>query len=106
MRVRSRPRGNPPAETTAGRRSVTTRSPTGSSVSTRQAPRPTAIATAQSAPRVVRLLRFATLPLRLEVERRGVDAVAQPRRVGAVVEDVAEVRRALRAVDFRALHEQ
>src|SRR5450755_4169823 len=43
---------------------------------------------------------------RLEIERRGVHAVAQPRRLGAVVEDVAEVRAAAAAEDLGARGEE
>src|SRR4051812_6898858 len=42
----------------------------------------------------------------LEVERRGVHAVPQPRRLGPVVEDVSEVRAAALAEDLRARHEE
>src|SRR5690349_5161044 len=46
----------------------------------------------------------ASLARRLEVERDGVDAVAQPGRRGAVLEHVAEVPAAPRAVHLRARH--
>jgi len=39
------------------------------------------------------------LPL-LEIQRRGIDAVAQPRRLGAVIEHVPQMRAAARADDF------
>src|SRR6185436_20864073 len=43
---------------------------------------------------------------RLEGERRGVHAVAQARRAGPVVEDVAEMRPAVRACRLDPAHEQ
>src|SRR5262249_4763919 len=46
------------------------------------------------------------LRLRLEVERRRVHAVALPRRLRAVVEDVAEVAAAAAAEDLRAPHHE
>ena len=47
-----------------------------------------------------------TSPLRVELQRAAVDAVAQAGRVRAVVEDVAEVGVAAAAVDLGALHEK
>src|SRR6185503_10813466 len=42
----------------------------------------------------------------LQIERRRVDAVAEPCRPGTVVEDMSEMSTASRTVDFGALHEQ
>src|SRR2546422_4071792 len=44
--------------------------------------------------------------LRVEFDRGGVDAVAQARRLGAVVEDVAQVPAAVRARHLGPLHEE
>ena len=51
-------------------------------------------------------LVLSWLALSVEVERAGVDAVAQAGRLGAVVEDVAEVGVAAAADDFGAAHEE
>jgi len=41
---------------------------------------------------------------RFQPQRRGIDAVAQPRRIGAIIEHVPEVRIAARAERLRAAH--
>src|SRR5581483_7391212 len=51
-------------------------------------------------------LRRAAAGRPLEPERRRVDAVPLPRRLGPVVEDVPQVPLAARAQDLRALHEE
>src|SRR5882672_12835065 len=56
--------------------------------------------TAFSAPPACALL------LRLEIQRRRVDAVALARRLGAVGKDVAEMGGAAGAMHFRAGHEE
>src|SRR5262249_4793294 len=48
----------------------------------------------------------ARSPGPLEIERHGVDAVSQPGRLGAVLEDVPEVRLATCAVHLGATHEE
>src|SRR3712207_5359261 len=48
----------------------------------------------------------SVLRLRVELEGAGVDAIAEPGRVRAVVEDVAQVAAAARAVHLGAPHEE
>src|SRR6516225_285393 len=50
------------------------------------------------------VFRTAGSLARLQLQRRRVDAIAQPRRARAVVEDMAEVARAVRAQDFGPHH--
>ena len=49
---------------------------------------------------------WGPLRLLLQIQRQGVDAVALPGRLRPVVEDVAEVRPAVLAEDFRPAHEE